>query len=405
MLAIMDMVADGLLSSNRIYFDQILKERFSRNLEKLKQGRDQNNPYQPYFHLVSQSFWHHKVNDQHIDEYQEMLTQHNARGPNIVMRIIQYAYLDEALFEYLQSDRARRLLRAALAENLDQDVRETILNPGSGWSWIECEAIVSDYFEMLTMELSGRPFNKAEHNRKLRESLDGRSRGAVEQKHMNISAILRDMGYATIDGYKPLSNYQREILPDIVGAQIATTGEFSGVEKPQFDEVKHFGNMLARLQDAPERTEPRTNLQLERASYQPRKTNFVEQQEINSKTGFSGEQFILSYEKARLGFAGKDSLVAKIEQVSLSDDSLGFDIKSYEENGKDRFIEVKTTKLTSRHIPFFVTQNELQVSQRLASQYHLYRVYNLTHDPHFFIRSGAIDDNFTLKASSYKATS
>ena len=35
------------------------------------------------------------------------------------------------------------------------------------WSHAEVEATVSDYFEMLAMELRGESFNKAEHNRNL----------------------------------------------------------------------------------------------------------------------------------------------------------------------------------------------------------------------------------------------
>ena len=35
------------------------------------------------------------------------------------------------------------------------------------WSDIEIDLIVADYFAMLSDELAGHPFNKAEHNRAL----------------------------------------------------------------------------------------------------------------------------------------------------------------------------------------------------------------------------------------------
>lgn len=76
------------------------------------------------------------------------------------------------------------------------------------WSPEEVEATVSDYLEMLAMELRGQSFNKAEHNRILLNRLNHRSRGAIERKHQNISAVLIDLGYPYIDGYKPLFNYQ-----------------------------------------------------------------------------------------------------------------------------------------------------------------------------------------------------
>ena len=53
---------------------------------------------------------------------------------------------------------------------------------------------------MLALELRDERFNKAARNRDLREQLDGRSQGAVERKHQNISAILISLGFPYIDG-------------------------------------------------------------------------------------------------------------------------------------------------------------------------------------------------------------
>ena len=83
------------------------------------------------------------------------------------------------------------------------------------WSEIEVEAAVADYLDMLALELRGEPFNKAEHNRALLRLLNRRSRGSIERKHQNISAVLIELGYPYIDGYKPLRNYQ-EVLKEVV---------------------------------------------------------------------------------------------------------------------------------------------------------------------------------------------
>jgi len=77
---------------------------------------------------------------------------------------------------------------------------------GDDWSREEVEAAVSDYFDMLAMELRGQPFNKAEHNRNLQKLLKNRPKGSIERKHQNISAVLIELGYPYIDGYKPLGN-------------------------------------------------------------------------------------------------------------------------------------------------------------------------------------------------------
>src|SRR5687768_293147 len=89
------------------------------------------------------------------------------------------------------------------------------------WSRIEVEAIVSDYIEMLELELSKQPYNKAAHRRALSKLLTDRPAGSIERKHQNISAILLELGYPYIDGYKPLGNYQgllREIVADRVSS-------------------------------------------------------------------------------------------------------------------------------------------------------------------------------------------
>ena len=73
-------------------------------------------------------------------------------------------------------------------------------------------------------ELEGNSFNKAEHNRSLQE-LVGRSRGSIEFKHQNISAVLLGLGQPWIEGYKPASNFQNALVDgDFVGSTFGLTG-------------------------------------------------------------------------------------------------------------------------------------------------------------------------------------
>lgn len=71
---------------------------------------------------------------------------------------------------------------------------------GDDWSREEAEAAVGDYFPMLRAELAGLAIEKADHNEQVRRLLRNRSRGAVEFKHANISAVLTLHGYSDIDG-------------------------------------------------------------------------------------------------------------------------------------------------------------------------------------------------------------
>ena len=77
----------------------------------------------------------------------------------------------------------------------------------TSWADAEAAATVAAYFAMLGCELRGERYSKREHNRRLQLLLNGRSVGAIEFKHANISAILIEEGFPYIDGCKPRSNY------------------------------------------------------------------------------------------------------------------------------------------------------------------------------------------------------
>ena len=127
--------------------------------------------------------------------------------------------------------------------------------PSRDWTRAEIEAAVADYLDMLAREVRGERFNKAQRNRALRERLDGRSRGAVEFKHQNISAALIAEGLPSIDGYKPRGHLQAE-LREVVRER---KGEIEGlvradVEKPQAPVV--VGDLLGIAVEAPSPGEP-----------------------------------------------------------------------------------------------------------------------------------------------------
>jgi hypothetical protein len=84
-------------------------------------------------------------------------------------------------------------------------------------------------------------------------------------------------------------------------------------------------------------------------------------------------------------------------------DSEGFDVLSFEASGAERLIEVKTTKY-GRETPFFVTRNELRVSERRSKGYHLYRLFAFRETPQLFILKGALSSTCNLDDSMYIAS-
>lgn len=100
---------------------------------------------------------------------------------------------------------------------------------------------------------------------------------------------------------------------------------------------------------------------------------------------------------------GKRSLADRIENVARTKrDHLGYDILSFEENGRERLIEVKTTRFGSL-IPFFATRNEVDVSEKHETEYQLYRLFKFTDQPRLFVLHGALRDRCVLEPNQFSA--
>lgn len=89
------------------------------------------------------------------------------------------------------------------------------LSPATdAWSDAELTAALKAYLQMLHAELQGIAFNKAAVNRGLRAGpLSNRSRGSVELRMHNISALLYELKMPYIAGYLPRSNIGSSIKP------------------------------------------------------------------------------------------------------------------------------------------------------------------------------------------------
>lgn len=275
------------------------------------------------------------------------------------------------------------------------------------WSSIEVHAVVADYFAMLAKELAGEKYNKTTHRLALSVSLNNRPHGSIERKHQNISAILIEQGYPYVSGYKPLGNYQRlladAVLFRITGDSILRSMVEKAVEAPAVQPT--VADILQRMVAAPKYEQPQQKIAMVResdCSYQVRAVNYLEVEARNTSLGLAGEQFVVNFEQARLISLGKDRLADKVEHIpSTRGDGAGFDIKSYETDGTDRLIEVKTTAY-GKQTPVFLSANELRVSQEYERKYHLYRVFQFRHDPRLFTMSGALSRNLRLEPVQFR---
>lgn len=275
------------------------------------------------------------------------------------------------------------------------------------WSHEEVEAAVADYFDMLTKELRGESFNKAEHNRRLQQLLRNRPRGSIERKHQNISAILIELGYPYIDGYKPLSNYQqllRSVVEDRLSAAASLHQTVATVVEAQVEAVPVVGDILSIQVNPPTREQTESRL-YERAetSRAPVRRNYLELEARNQSLGRAGEEMVIQFEHKRLWQAGQRTLADRLDHVSRTKgDHLGYDIHSFETDGRDRLIEVKTTRFGSM-TPFFASRNEVGVSETREREYQLYRLFNFREQPKLFVLAGALRNTCELEPVSFSA--
>ncbi|NLY47208.1 MAG: DUF3883 domain-containing protein, partial [Tissierella sp.] len=120
--------------------------------------------------------------------------------------------------------------------------------------------------------------------------------------------------------------------------------------------------------------------------------------------GFSGELMVLNFEREKLISNGMKHLAEKVRHVSEEDgDGAGYDILSFEVDGTEKYIEVKTTT-SGETTPFIITKNEVLFSKLYSSNYYLYRVYNFdkrNSSGKLFIIKGDISQSLDMKPQQY----
>ncbi len=275
------------------------------------------------------------------------------------------------------------------------------------WSREEVEAIVADYLTMLTLELAGQSYNKTQHRKLLQAKLNSRSDAAIEFKHGNISAVMIELGFPYIRGYQPRSNYQT-LLGEIAQAQVGTTTSLdhvalAAVQQPAITPVQTDFRKVKTT--APSRDDTRALREPQHPmSFKAVKRDYLEREAQNRSLGLAGEEFVVLFEHWRLNALGQARWADKVEHVSQSrGDGLGYDVLSFESDGKERLIEVKTTTF-GRDTPFFVSRGELALSQEAKDQFHLYRLFEFRQAPRLFDLPGALDQHCVLDPVSYRAS-
>lgn len=118
---------------------------------------------------------------------------------------------------------------------------------GSDWTDEELRAATEAYLSMLDDERHGRKYSKADVNRTLREGpLSTRTKGSIEYRMENISAVLHNLGRPFIEGYKPHQNLGARVEQRILGI-LRDLGYPTTVNLAPTDDPEELRHRIAKL--------------------------------------------------------------------------------------------------------------------------------------------------------------
>ncbi len=275
------------------------------------------------------------------------------------------------------------------------------------WPEEDVRLIVADYFEMLKLEASGQEYSKAEHRRRLLASLDLRSEQSIEFKHCNISAVLSGLSLPYIEGYKPRTNVQGSLRTAVETFLNEHPQLFAELDRKLYLPVSNPPDgsqyTLKDIEEAApvfvesEPSHPRSPTKFARPGLAE------ESAQARKALGIQGEEFVAGLERRFLRDLGRVDLAERVRNVAAVDgDGAGYDVRSFEIDGSEKYIEVKTTNGGDR-TPFVITENELFQSERLGQYFWLYRIFRFSRGPKLYRLQGPLTDKLWLKPTEYSA--
>jgi hypothetical protein len=271
-----------------------------------------------------------------------------------------------------------------------------LIRRADDWTLRECEFAADAYFDCLNDKLQGRPFNRAQACREVAEKI-GRSRGAVDYKWQNIDAILFKHGLPRM--MNAVAKNTQKLLEYVVVDPLA---ERSHVYDSTFDAMPLPNTDEDVFVPVPEFL-PRSNNAQRAEAVTSVKIDFAARDARNRQLGARGEEFVLALERETLRKRGLTDLADRVTWVSRDKgDGWGYDILSFDVEGQEKYIEVKTTN-AGETTPFLITANEIAVADQKGKAYKLYRVFDLGSDPRVFVLEGPLTDRLHLEARLYSA--
>ncbi len=239
-----------------------------------------------------------------------------------------------------------------------------------------------------------------------------RSEGSIERKHMNISAVMASLGLPYINGYKPHKHYQKALF-EAVEARFAQDRQlYSYLAGEDVDQKHQSEESLSEsgltFEDAPtsqEITKRKFSEDIHRIVN--RFESPAERDARNRALGKAGEEYAFESEKRRLYNLGRKDLSDSVSWIARDKgDGYGYDILSFDGTGKlaeqERWLEIKTTT-GPKTTPFFITRNELSISEKRPDIFRLIRLYDFRRQKRAYCLKPPLENHVQLSPAIYSA--
>ena len=129
--------------------------------------------------------------------------------------------------------------------------------------------------------------------------------------------------------------------------------------------------------------------------------DYVQAYKNQTKVGHAGEMLVFNYEKEKLLKFGRRDLADKVKLVS-ADASLGYDILSFDKDGDEIHIEVKSKSSKLTYFDFYISNNEYNKFKD-DDKHFVYYISNLkSSSPDLFVLNNKMITEFHLQPVLYK---
>lgn len=147
---------------------------------------------------------------------------------------------------------------------------------------------------------------------------------------------------------------------------------FDKINIPKEEEKQIYEKEVNKIEEINENIIPP-----EKRYYIPRKIDWENINKNKAIMGLKGEEIVVEIERNYLNSIKREDLAEKVKHISKEEgDGAGFDILSYFDDRREKFIEVKSTIKTGGD-SFYLSRNELEFMKGNKENFQIYRIFNV----------------------------